>query len=195
MSLRRARLARFASIVGTAAAGLLIAHELDYRLIVPDPAHRHDLLLRTGHGYLSKALFVALVVGVMSLLAAFALGVARARTRTSGSHLRAHIVLLTLVQAGGFVTLEAAERALVGAPPGDKLLAITLTGIVVQAIAATIGALLLRLVERAGEIVGRRARVRYAKPARSCAPPPRALVAAGIPARFQSRAPPLVLGR
>lgn len=141
--------ARAAALFSTAAVGLLIAHELDYRFVVPDPAHRHDLLLRTGHGYLSHALVFLVAAGVIAAATALALGMAGARTRAPVARRRVALRLWA-VQAGGFVLLEAIERLVVGAPPDDRLLLITLIGIAVQAATAFAGAGLLALLHRAG---------------------------------------------
>jgi hypothetical protein len=186
---------RFLSLVGTATAGLLAAHELDYRLIVPDPLHRHDLLLRTGHGYLSKALFFALIVGVMSLIGSLAVGIARGRAMTGASRTRSIAGFLALVQAGGFLLLEGVERVIVGAAPDDRFLAVTLAGVAVQIASALVGSLLLRLFERAGETIGRRARIAMPRLSRAFGfRPARALVASRAIVRFSSRAPPLPAG-
>lgn len=196
---RAVRIGRALSLVGTAAVGLLAAHELDYRLLVPDPEHRHDLLLRTGHGYLSKVLFVALVVGLISVAASIALGFARERARGAPAHpVRSLVPILIAVQGGGFVILEAVERLIVGSAPGDRLALVTLVGVGVQAVAALAGAWLVSLFERVGRAV---ARVFAARPAlprvpraigRSrpvCAP---AAFRAGTPRL--TRGPPLLLG-
>lgn len=56
--------------------GVLAAHWLSYRLVVPDPHSRAHLLAATGHGYLSYA---PLIVGVS--LAVIALGFGHAIVR------------------------------------------------------------------------------------------------------------------
>jgi len=163
MSIWRGRL-RLVALFGAAATGLLAAHELDYRFVVPDPAHRHDLLLRSGHGYLGHMLAFVIAAGVIAAFTAVALGFARARGREGEpAGVRAIAMRLTLVQSGGFVLLEAVERLLVGSPPDDRLAVITVVGIVVQALTAMAGALLLALLERVGAVI-----------ASLLAPPPRA---------------------
>lgn len=147
---------RALALIGAAALGLLGAHELDYRFVVPDPEHRHDLLLRTGHGYLSRALFIVLVVGIMSLVASVALGVARARNGGSPAfRLRSVGTLLAIVQSGGFIMLEAVERLIVGTPPDDRLLLVTLSGVGVQILTAFLAAFFLVLLERGAEKIAR----------------------------------------
>jgi len=138
------------ALFGAAATGLLVAHELDYRLVVPDPAHRHDLLLRSGHGWLQHGLMLGLVAGLLAVFTAIALGA----TRAKGSEGMTRVApRLAMIQAGGFVLLEAVERILVGAPPDDRLLLITAVGIAVQVVTALVGARVLRLIERAAHRV------------------------------------------
>ncbi|HLW16089.1 MAG TPA: hypothetical protein VKV69_01840, partial [Actinomycetota bacterium] len=62
--------------------------------------------------------------------------------------------MLALIQSGGFVALEAGERLVVNAHAG-QLLKVTLVGVVLQVIVATITAFVLSLVERAGRIIAR----------------------------------------
>lgn len=153
MSTARRRL-RAVALFGAAAVGLLVAHELDYRFVVPDPTHRHDLLLRSGHGYLGHALAVGVLAGVIAIVTAVALGFSRGRgSDASTSGVRTVALRLALVQSGGFVLLEAVERLLVGAPPDDRLALITGVGVFVQVATAIGGAVLLALLERVGAAI------------------------------------------
>ncbi|HEX9775777.1 MAG TPA: hypothetical protein VGB83_09380 [Actinomycetota bacterium] len=191
MSVRN-RLLRSVSLVATAIGGVLVAHELDYRLVVPDPLHRHDLLMRSGHGYLSHLAFILLAAFLMASIASVALGFVGART---GTRLRGTALPLAIVQAGSFVLLEAAERLIVGSPPNDRLFAVTAVGVAVQVVVGFLGALLIRALERAGGAV---ARLRWTPPrsraVRHAAPRVPALVPRGAVWAWGIRGPPLVVG-
>lgn len=152
---RRRQLARATALFATATVGLLVAHELDYRFVVPDAGHRDDLLLRTGHGYLSHALLIGLAAVLLAVFTAVALGFARARDGAARDSFRTVVARLAMVQSGGFILLEATERMVAGMSPGDRLLAITFVGIGVQIVAAFAGAFVLRILERMGEVVAR----------------------------------------
>ena len=62
--------------------------------------------------------------------------------------------MLALIQSGGFVALEAGERIVVNAHAG-QLLKVTLVGVVLQVIVATVTAFVLSLIERAGRLIAR----------------------------------------
>src|SRR5688572_32322966 len=101
--------ARTLILTAMAACGLLGAHVLDYILVVPDPAHRHDLLLRSGHGYLPRAIAITAVAGLVAALASAAIGL------KSGRHSKVtagDLAILAGMQTGAFIALEALERIL-----------------------------------------------------------------------------------
>jgi hypothetical protein len=90
--------------------GVLAAHALAYRLVVPDAHEREHLLAATGHGYLSYA---PLFVGVS--LALIVLGFGRAilrEFRGSASGAGAPAWLVGLVPPLAFVVQELLERYL-----------------------------------------------------------------------------------
>jgi len=187
----RRSIGRGVALIATAAAGLLAAHEFDYRLVVPDPTHRHDLLLRTGHGYLARALIIGAAVAVLAGLAAVVTGYRRGEGTAPFGLTFAR---LALVQSGGFVALEAVERLVVGAPPDDRLPLVTAVGVVVQIVVAWLGARLLAALRATGALV---ARLRTARPAAravatSWAIPPGARLARSGSSRPRAiRAPPV----
>jgi len=184
-------------LTGTAAAGILAAHELDYRLVVPDPQHRHDLLFRTGHGYVGRAVFVALVAGAIAAVASFAIGFARGRAADAARapSLRATAAHLAVVQAGGFLILEAVERMLVGAVPDRRTWTVAVVGVLVQVVVACVGATLVRLLERAGEAIAVALFVRRPRARLEPIPigPVDLMRARSAPSPRSSRGPPLLL--
>jgi hypothetical protein len=88
--------------------GVLAAHWLSYRLVVPDPHARGHLLAATGHGYLSYA---PLIVGVSLALVVLGFGsaiVREFRGRSPGATAPAWLVALAPPLA--FVVQEYLER-------------------------------------------------------------------------------------
>lgn len=152
-----------------AAAGfcsLWAGHEVQYQLLVPDEAIRSRVLEKTGHGYLPWALPAAIVVGLLAVSAAAALGYAR--ERRSGKSMPSPLgsgLKIAGAQVGAFLLLETAERMVAGAPLnhlGWRALVIS-TGVqVLGAILATlvllvIGTLGAALAQLAGPKLPRRA--------------------------------------
>ena len=168
------RIGRTLALLGTATAGLVVAHELDYRFVVPDPLHRHDLLLRSGHGYLTHAGYLALVAGLVAIFASVALGYLRGRGAGALPPARSIAARLAIVQSASFVILETVERIVVGAPPDDRLLALTVVGIMVQLVAALGGAMLITVLDRAGHAiaVATAHRPAFARPSSVAVPAP-----------------------
>ena len=151
----RSRVLRAAILGGAAMLGLVGAHILDYVLLYGDPLVRTGLLRQTGHAYFGKAFEFAVASAIFAAAATFAFGVLRPHEhhverrspwRAAGT--------LALIQSGGFVALEAAERIVVNAH-AVQLLKVTLLGVVLQAIIATITAFVLSLIERAGSFIAR----------------------------------------
>src|SRR5439155_26289435 len=105
--------------------------------------------------YFGKAFEFAIASAVLAIVGTFAFGVLRARDHPveRPSPWRG-TAILSLIQSGGFVALEAGERLAVNAHAG-QLLKVTLLGVVLQVIVATITALVLSLIERAGNLVAR----------------------------------------
>src|SRR5438874_1846775 len=149
------RVLRAAILGGAAMVGLVAAHILDYVLLYSDRAVRTGLLRQTGHAYFGKAFEFAMASAILAAVGAFAFGVLRAHdhhvSRRSPWRVAA---ILALIQSGGFVALEAAERIAVNAHAG-QLLKVTLLGVVIQVIVATITAFVLSLIEHAGILVAR----------------------------------------
>ncbi len=141
---------RFAPALGVAGAGLLLGHWLAYALATP--AATHDRVLDApGHGYLPYATQVATVAGALGLAGIFW---SRLTRRRGGGSFGRDAGLLLIGQAGAYVAIEVGERLLSGAPLDDlthgPLLAV---GLAVQGVVAIVGAGLVRLSERAAEVV------------------------------------------
>jgi hypothetical protein len=146
------RIWRAAILYATAAAGLIGGHVIAYSLSVPDRERRGLLLVETGHGYISKAVVVAVAAAIVSILAAALLGALRGRGALRPSQL---VVRLGLLQGLGYLALEAGERLLAGVPVSDLAGPVLLLGLPLQLLIAAIGSLLLAAVARTAAAVAR----------------------------------------
>ena len=186
-----------AAVLGAAAFfGLVGAHVLDYLLLYSDPVRRSGVLRQTGHAYFGKAIEFAIASAILAAIGSFAFGFLRERRDSSATHSTLRVAaVLALIQSGGFVALESAERVVANAHAG-QMMRVLILGVVLQAAIATITASALRLLERAGEVVAR---------ALSSAPPVEQPVVAvvrpreaarprfNLLSRASPRAPPLAL--
>jgi hypothetical protein len=153
---------RLAPALGVAGAGLLLGHWLAYAIATP--AATHDRVLEaTGHGYLPYVTQVAMLAGALGLAGIFW---SRLTHRGGGGSFARDAGLLLIAQSGAYVTIEVGERLLSGAPLDDlthgPLLAV---GLAVQAVVAIAGAGLVRVSERAAEVVATREGARPVPPA------------------------------
>jgi hypothetical protein len=190
----RQRVLRAVVLGGAGLLGLVGAHVLDYTLLFRNPLARAGLLLQTGHSYFAHAIEFAGVSAVLAVVGSFALGFWRARSIAADRPSTIRVAFtLALIQSGGFVALEAVERLAAGSL-GQRALTITMVGIGLQIAVALLAAIVLRLIERAGEIVARalttpaRPRVLATAFAR---PAVRAVPRFEILSRASPRAPPL----
>jgi hypothetical protein len=131
-----------------AAAGVAATHILAFLVAEPHPEVRREVLAATGHGYwdFTAVVLGALVAGLVGFVAERVPG-----SPPHGGSERDRLWLflatrLALLQALGFLGLEAAER-LAG---GDSVIGVlqepvVLIGLVVQAAVAVVAALLLVL--------------------------------------------------
>ncbi|MGH2703806.1 MAG: hypothetical protein ACRDJ4_01525 [Actinomycetota bacterium] len=185
---------RALSFLGVASLGLLAGHAADYVLVAPGAARRSALLAGSGHGYLETAWVVLAALAIVSAVTAFGLGYARRPSRRSGARFPLGAVWIALVQALGFVLLEAAERLLSGSSLHDHLGSILLVGVPLQLAFGIVGGLVLFALERVGERVGRavsprrmlRRKPEASRPAAELLAPRSALVGP-----FRVRGPPL----
>jgi hypothetical protein len=185
---------RFVTLFLTALSGLVSGHLVGYALLAPGEAARDQLLSTSGHGYLTRLTTLAVGSAILAGLGSMMLGVLRRRAQLSHvSGVRWLAIRLIGLQAGGFIFLEILERALAGAPLSG-LPAVLAIGVPVQALVAWIGAVLLAVIERAGEAIAAafdrplpRPRDRSRRPV-----PPNDRRPAGLPARRLRpiRAPP-----
>src|SRR2546421_7785816 len=150
----RARVLRAAVLGGAAMLRLAGAHVLDYLLLYRNPVVRSGLLQQTGHAYFGKAFEFAIASAVLAAIGSFAFGILRAHHQAERRSVWRSAGMLALIQSGGFVALEAGERIVVNAHAG-QLLKVTLVGVVLQVIVATVTAFVLSLIERAGNFVAR----------------------------------------
>jgi hypothetical protein len=149
--------AQAASLAALSAAGLAAGHVLDYRFLIPNHASRLSVLAHTGHANLGTALHASLIVGAIALVALFGAGLSRGLTRRSTGAPNPWWVVrrVALLQAIGFVALEAGERLVAGARLFDLAGPLLGVGIVIQIAVGATGGLTLILAYKAGIRVGR----------------------------------------
>jgi hypothetical protein len=145
---------RLLTLFASAAAGLVGAHLLGYLVVAPGDIARSFLLTQTGHGYLSRAITLAVASAIVAGLTSALLGVLRAsRPGWSGAHWPGLAVRLSLLQVAGFLALETAERLLAGAPLADLGGPVLAVGVPLQVVVAMLGAAVLALIDRAAAVV------------------------------------------
>ena len=139
-------------VFAVAAAGVLIGHWLTYALLLAQPARREAVLSATGHGYLRLASVTVLVLILLALGSAVMCAM-DARSDPAGAlragRVRRLFPRLWLLQGLTFAGVEVAERLVAGAPLGVLLGRVLLVGLLVQALAAVVGAVLLHVLHRA----------------------------------------------
>jgi hypothetical protein len=130
--------------LAAAAAGVVLAHAVDYALLYPDPAQRGRELAATGHSYWPAAVALAAVLG------AGAVGLAVVRGARRRAVPMPSISRLAAGQMALFATIEVVERLGAGVSPLSLLQGPHLAvGLVLQAAVAALAVLLLSWVERA----------------------------------------------
>jgi hypothetical protein len=180
--MKRRRL-RLTILLAASFAGILAAHAVDYWLVISNAAHRHELLLGTGHGYWPHVAAIGVLAAVIAALCSFGSGLAKGRGNTPGGW------ILAMLQAGGFGALEAAER--IGAGNTGRAFGMLLVvGIALQvAIAFLVSAVMRSLEIAASAIVRAKVPTRVAAPMRGRGARAASLRAAFSPAR-PVRGPP-----
>lgn len=147
------RSARRIAFLGLALAGTLVGHSLTYVLAIRSVAHRGEHLARAGHSYWGAAVWVASAVVACGVVALVLSAFRRHRVSYGGPGTW-EAIILAATQIGGFLVLEGLERTASGAGFGDlvshDLMAL---GILVQALVAMVGALLLRWLMRAAGLL------------------------------------------
>ena len=145
-------------VFAVAAAGVLIGHWLTYALLLAQPARREAVLSATGHGYLRLASVTVLVLILLALGSAVmcALGAGSDPAGASrAGRIRRLFPRLWLLQGLTFAGVEVVERLIAGAPLGVLLGRVLLVGLLVQALAAAVGAVLLHALHRAAASLAR----------------------------------------
>jgi hypothetical protein len=151
----RVAVLRAAILGGAAMVGLVGAHVLDYRLLFRDRFVRASLLQTTGHAYFGRIVEFAVVSAVLAAAGSFAVGVRSARGHNSvRPSIAPTAAILALIQSGGFIALEAGERVAAHAV-AQQFIKITVIGVLLQVVVATITTFVLALIERAGDVVAR----------------------------------------
>ncbi|HEY7400861.1 MAG TPA: hypothetical protein VH989_08185 [Actinomycetota bacterium] len=140
------RLRAFASC-SIATLGVVFGHAVTYVLIEPNAHDRNVLLTSTGHGYLPAFAETALVAAGLAFMWLF---LSRLHHPSNDlPTLPGLAVGLSTIQVAIFATMEVLER--IEAHAGMHGLArVLFTGLVVQAVIATLGALVIRALLRAG---------------------------------------------
>lgn len=136
--------------MAVAAAGVLVAHWLAYLVTLPQTHLREATLAATGHGYWVEAvrLVVALAVcGLAALILSHLRGEGLPHERP---RLSALVLRLAPIQCLAFLTVETIERIAAHAPLASVLtVRIAVLGLAVQILTACVGAVLLRVLDRA----------------------------------------------
>ena len=195
--MRWRRVARRLPLTGVAVAGAVVGHMVAYALAVPSPTVRVALLGATGHAYWTAAIAAAVVLGLASLATTlrrrFRAGLLAGRPQP-GERLGRVAGQLAGFQVAIYLVQEALERLEVGIPVHALLDGrLLVTGVVVQTTIALVLAVLLTVVGRAAEAIGRALRPRPRRVESTGLPVvdlalswPSRLLAAGL----GSRAPP-----
>ena len=138
------------SALGVAVGGVLAGHWLAYVLVDPNAHQRTTDLARTGHAYLGLANDLGLIVGLVALSSVF-LGRLTDREGATPS-LGTLTARLSTFQIVAFTSMELLERLSAGAPVAGVLHhGLLPVGVVIQAVIAGLGALVIRWLLRAAD--------------------------------------------
>jgi hypothetical protein len=144
---------------GAVPAGVVIGHWLAYLVAVP-AAERASFFATTGHVYWKAAIASATVLGaaaaVRTMVGSLRRGLRRAEPVGTVDRFLHLLPRISLLQVAIFVVQEALERLLAGAPIHTMLHDdILVVGILLQLAVAAVLALVLTLLGRAAEAIGR----------------------------------------
>jgi hypothetical protein len=169
-AMRWRRFAHRLPLTGVAVAGAVVGHMVAYVLAVPSPTVRVALLGATGHAYWTAAIAAAVVLGLASLAATLGrrvrAGLLASRPQP-GERPGRVAAQLAGFQVAIYLVQETLERLEAGIPAHALLDGrLLVTGVVVQTAIALVLAVLLTVVGRVAEAVGRalRPRPRRAEP-------------------------------
>jgi hypothetical protein len=138
-------------LAGMAAAGMVLGHDLAYRLAVPDAHARSAVLLQSGHGYWLLAVKAAVILGLSGAGAFVARHLRSAQGKPCGPMEAFVSILIPLaaMQLVGYTCMEIVERAAVGAPVAGLFHHhLYLLGVAVQFLVACTGGLVLLALGR-----------------------------------------------
>jgi hypothetical protein len=192
------------ALVLASVGGVVLAHGLDYLVVIRSPAQRAAELAETGHGWWPSVVGAALGAAAVALATASALGALGAAVRRAADSAAVPVPLvrdltwMAVWQAGVFSALEVLERVVARRSPAELLHGpLFPVGVLLQVVVAVLVVLALRGLERAGRVVaGAFLRVRPARRRRRpvLRPGPVAVAAGGrAPGRHVARGPPLDL--
>jgi hypothetical protein len=135
----------------------VVGHMVAYVLAVPNPTARVALLGATGHAYWTAAIAAAVVLSLASLAATLwrhlRAGLTPGRSAPAES-VGSVAARLAGFQVAIYLVQETLERLEAGVPP-HTLGRLLVLGVGVQVVIAVLSALLLTVVGRAAEAVGR----------------------------------------
>jgi hypothetical protein len=193
---RRTAALRALGIGASSFAAVVVAHVLDYWLLVPSPVKRLAMLMGTGHSYASRAPVWAIGSAIIGVASVIVLGWSRGRSAADPMPPRRTAFVLTAVQMSGFLAVETIERLRAQTGYASFFGAALALGLAVQVVVALGTVATLWLLRRGAEAValrfGRRRRTRaVATPA--FASIPSALRGRTPNTSYSSRAPPVPL--
>jgi hypothetical protein len=148
-----------ASTLAAVPAGVVVGHWLAYLIAVPS-AQRASFLSATGHAYWTAAIASAAVLGliaaVRTVAGSFRHGLAMTEPVGTVDRFLHILPRLSVLQVAIFIVQEGLERLLAGAPIATVLHDdILVFGVVVQLAVAAVIALVLTLLGRVADAVGR----------------------------------------
>jgi hypothetical protein len=151
-------------LTGVAVAGAVVGHMVAYVLAVPSPTVRVALLGATGHAYWTAAIAAASVLGLASLATTLGrrvrAGLLASRPQPD-ERLGRVAAQLAGFQVAIYLVQETLERLEAGIPAHALLdRRLLVTGVIVQLAIAVVLAVLLTVVGRVAEAVGRALRPR-----------------------------------
>jgi hypothetical protein len=138
-------------------AGVVVGHSLVYFAALPNAGVRAELLARTGHSYWHGAVLLALAVSAVAFARHIRDHVRLSLTKGAGGH--GYLLVATwlaVVQVSAYAAIELTERLASGYPLQQTFHSfLPLFGIGIQVLVACASALLLRLLAKAAEALGR----------------------------------------
>jgi hypothetical protein len=144
------------SVAGIGAAGVVLGHWLAYRVAIPEPVLRGEILAATGHAYWLVAVKAAVILGLAGVGSVLVARLSRELRGNAPVHLSFDRLALELaaIQAPAFTAMELVERLASHAPlAGMFLHGVFLIGLLFQLAVAAAGAVILQWLERAADRV------------------------------------------